>query len=100
MSKPDGLIHSKANIENVAACIATTPTIIHDAVSNGSKRKFIVKMNRIQFENNDQDLNLNVFAYFFGILDTMFLELQMCFKYTRYCNNEFSGGFFWFLGYF
>lgn len=41
ISKPDGLIHSKANIENVAACIATTPTNIHDAVSNGSilKRK-------------------------------------------------------------
>lgn len=39
MSKPDGLIHSKANIENVAACIATTPTIIHDAVSNGSRSK-------------------------------------------------------------
>lgn len=36
MSKPEGLIHSKANIENVAACIAITPTIIHDAVSNGS----------------------------------------------------------------
>lgn len=36
MSNPEGLIHSKANIENVAACIATTPTIIHEAVSNGS----------------------------------------------------------------
>lgn len=37
ISKPEGLIHSNANIENVAACMATTPTNIHDAVSNGSK---------------------------------------------------------------
>lgn len=36
MSKPEGLIHSKANIENVAACMATTPTNIQEAVSNGS----------------------------------------------------------------
>lgn len=42
MSKPDGLIHSKKNIENVAACIATTPTNIHEAVSNGSNRRDMV----------------------------------------------------------
>lgn len=42
MSNPEGLIHSKKNIENVAACIATTPTNIHDAVSNGSAYKKIM----------------------------------------------------------
>lgn len=33
---PEGLIHSKRNIVNVAAWMATTPTRNHEAVSNGS----------------------------------------------------------------
>lgn len=37
MLNPEGLIHSKRNIVNVAACMATTPTKNHEAVSNGSK---------------------------------------------------------------
>lgn len=37
-SNPLGDNHSKKNIEKVAACIATAPTSIQDAVSNGSKK--------------------------------------------------------------
>lgn len=37
MSNPLGDNHSNRNIVKVAACIATAPTNIHDAVSNGSK---------------------------------------------------------------
>ncbi|MCP6116965.1 hypothetical protein NL387_27130, partial [Klebsiella pneumoniae] len=37
-SNPLGDIHSKKNIEKVAACIATAPTSIHEAVSKGSKK--------------------------------------------------------------
>lgn len=37
-SNPLGESHSKKNIENVAACIATAPTNIQDAVSKGSKK--------------------------------------------------------------
>lgn len=36
---PEGLIHSNRNIVNVAACMATTPTKNHEAVSNGSGRE-------------------------------------------------------------
>lgn len=31
---------------------------------------------------NEYDLDLNAFAYFFGMLDTIFFKLQMWFKYT------------------
>ena len=41
MSNPDGLSHSKKNIVNVAAWIATTPTSIQDAVSKGSANNVI-----------------------------------------------------------
>lgn len=37
MSKPEGDAHSKSSIIIVAACMATMPTIIHEAVSNGSE---------------------------------------------------------------
>lgn len=36
MLKPLGLSHSNRNMVNVAACMATTPTSIQDAVSKGS----------------------------------------------------------------
>ncbi len=38
MLKPDGLSHSNKKIVKVAACIATTPTKNHEAVSNGSEK--------------------------------------------------------------
>jgi hypothetical protein len=37
MSNPEGLSHSNRKMVNVAACIATTPTNIQEAVSNGSE---------------------------------------------------------------
>lgn len=39
MSKPEGDAHSKSSIITVAACMATMPTNIHEAVSNGSKNR-------------------------------------------------------------
>lgn len=40
ISKPEGDSHSNKNIINVAACIATKPTSIQEAVSNGSGRRY------------------------------------------------------------
>lgn len=40
MSYPDGLIHSKTNIANAEAWMLTSKIIIHEIVSNGSKKAF------------------------------------------------------------
>lgn len=42
MSKPEGDAHSKSRIIIVAACMATMPTSIHEAVSNGSESCIVV----------------------------------------------------------
>lgn len=41
MSNPEGDAHSKSSIIIVAACIATMPTSIHEAVSNGSENTLL-----------------------------------------------------------
>jgi len=48
MSNPEGDAHSKSSIIIVAACMATMPTSIHEAVSNGSENALLdAKVNSI-----------------------------------------------------